>query len=151
MVQKGILPPTLKMILTPYYQPAARQSPIHLHHPEFPSCSKSPMPCTKPESLGDDQTKSASLGAHADGRKEGQLETPLVKQSNDITGKHRDGEQHPLEPALVSEEEGKVVSKCERQGLKSPSACEGMEGPGEPQQTTAVDDFSHADCKKSVD
>ena len=43
------------------------------------------------------------------------------------------------------------MSKYERQGLKSPSACEGMEGPGEPQQTTAVDGFSHADCKTSAD
>ena len=68
MVHKGILSPTLKMIFTPYYPLPARQSPIHLQHPEIPSCSKSPMPCTEPESLGDDQTESASLGAHADGR-----------------------------------------------------------------------------------
>ena len=72
-----------------------------------------------------------------------------------MTGKHRDGEQNPLEQAQVSEEEVKVVSKCECLALKSPSACEGMEGPGEPhpvtQQTTAVDGISHVDCTRSPD
>ena len=61
------------------------------------------MPCTEPESLRDDQTDSASLGAQADGRKEKQLETSIVVQPDDMTGKHRDGEQNPLEQAKFSE------------------------------------------------
>ena len=69
------------------------------------------MPYTEPESLGDDQTKSAYFGAQADGRKEEQLETLLAVQPDDMTGKHRDEEHNLLEQAQVSEEEGKVVSK----------------------------------------
>ena len=48
-----------------------------------------------------------------------------------------------------------MVSKCEYLALKSPSAYEGMEGPGESQpvtqQTTAVDRASYADCTTSPD
>ena len=55
------------------------------------------MPCTKPDSLRDDQTKSSSFGAQADGRKEEQVETSLKVQPDDMTGKHRDGEYNPLE------------------------------------------------------
>ena len=44
------------------------------------------MPCTEPESLGNDQTKSASPGAQAGGRKEEQLETSLAVQPDDMTG-----------------------------------------------------------------
>ena len=44
------------------------------------------MPCTEPESLGDAQIDSTSLGAHADGRKEEQLETSLAVQPDDMTG-----------------------------------------------------------------
>ena len=40
-------------------------------------------------------------------------------------------EQNQLERAQVSEEEGRVVPKCKCLALKSPSACEEMEGPGE--------------------
>ena len=153
MARKGILPPTFKMIIKKYCplpdRPPARQSPVHLQHPEILSCSQSPMPCTEPESLGDDQTDSASLGAQADGRNEEQLETSLVVQPDDMTGKHRDGEKNPLKRAQFSEEEGKVVPKCECLALKSPSACEGMNGPGEPhsvtQQTTVADGISHPD------
>ena len=68
------------------------------------------MPYTAPELLGDDKTKSASFGAQEDGRKEEQLETSLAVQPNDMTGKHRDGEQNPLERAQVSEDEVKVVA-----------------------------------------
>ena len=82
MARKGILPPTLNMVLERYYplpdrQPA-RQSPVHLQRPEISSGLQSPiMPCTKLESLGDEQTDSTSLGAQADERKEDQLETSL--------------------------------------------------------------------------
>ena len=55
------------------------------------------MPCTKPESLGEDQTKSLYFGAQAEGGKEEQLETPLAVQPDDMTGKHRHGEHNPLE------------------------------------------------------
>ena len=72
-----------------------------------------------------------------------------------MTGKHRDGEHNPLERAQSSEKEGKVVSKCEVLALESPSACEGVEGLGEPhpvtQQTTAIDCVSYADCTRSPD
>ena len=113
------------------------------------------MPYTEPGSLGDNQSNCASLGAQAYGRKEEQLETSLAVQLEDMTRKHRDGEQNLLERAQVSEEEDKVVSKGECLALKSSSAWEGMEGPGEPhsvtQQTTAVDVVSHAGCKRSPD
>ena len=65
------------------------------------------MPCTKPDSLRDDQTKSPNFGAQADGRKEEQLETSLAVQPNDMTGKHRDEEHNPLEQPQVSEKEDK--------------------------------------------
>ena len=106
--------------------------------------------------MGDDQTDSASLGAQTDRRKEEQLETSLLAvQPDDMAGKHRAGEQNPLDLAQFLEEEDKVVSKCECLALKPPSACEGMEGPGEPhsatQQTTAADGVSYAGCTRSPD
>ena len=65
-----------------------------------------------------------------------------------MTGKHRDGEQNPLERAHVSEKEGKVVSKSEYLVLKSSSACERMEGSGEShpvRSETAANGILHAD------
>ena len=83
------------------------------------------------------------------------METFLGVKLDNLTGKHRHGEHNLLERAQVSEKEGKVVSKCECLALKSPSACKGMEGPGEPhsvtQQTTPVDGVSHAYCTTSPD
>ena len=38
------------------------------------------------------------------------METLLAVQPDDITGKHRDGEQNPLERAQVLEKEDKVVA-----------------------------------------
>ena len=70
---KGILPPTLKMILKTYYPLPARQVPVHLQQQKIPSCSPSPMPCTKPNSLRD-QTKRWYFGAQADERKDEQVE-----------------------------------------------------------------------------
>ena len=154
IAKKSILPPSYKMVLNKHFPlPPARQSSVYPQHPEISSCSQLPVSCTEPDSLGDDQTKSASCGAQVDGRKEEQLETLLAVQPDDMTGKHLDGEHNPLEGAQVSEEEGKVVSKCECLALKLSSACEKMEGPGEPhpvtQPTTAVDGVSHADCTRS--
>ena len=106
---KGILPNTLKMILKTYYSLPARQAPAYPKHPEITSSSQSPMPYTEPESLGDDQTKSASFGAQADGRKEDQFETLPAVQLDDVAGKHRGGEQNPLERAQILEDEDKVV------------------------------------------
>ena len=76
---KGILLPTLIMvILKKYYPPPVRQSPVP-PHPEIPSCSSS-LPCTEPESSRDDQTKSDSLEAPlVDGPKEEQSEIPLTQ------------------------------------------------------------------------
>ena len=51
---KGILPTTIKMILKTHYPLPARQAPVHPQQQKIPSCSPSPMPRTKPESLGDD-------------------------------------------------------------------------------------------------
>ena len=68
------------------------------------------MPCTKPDSLRGDQTKSSCFGAQADGKKEEQLEASREEQLNDTTGKHRDGEHNPLERPQVSEDEDKVVA-----------------------------------------
>ena len=150
MAQKGVFPPTLKTIFKTHYPLPARQSLIHRQHPKIPECSQPSLPSTETDSFGDDQTRSASPGAQTDGRKEEQLETSLAVQPDDMAGKHRDGEHNPLERAHVSEEEGKVVSKC-----KSPSACEEIERPGEPhlvtQQTPAVDGVSPADCTRSLD
>ena len=67
------------------------------------------MSRTKPRSLRDNQTKSSSFGAQADGRNEEQLETSLKVQSGGMTGKHRGGEHNPLERPQASEEEDKVV------------------------------------------
>ena len=75
MAAKDILPPTLNVNIKTYYPLPAHQAPVHPKHPAISSCLQLPMPYTEPESLGDDQTKSASFGAHADGRKKEQLET----------------------------------------------------------------------------
>ena len=108
MAKKGISPPTFKMILRKYYPLPVRQSPV-LTHSEIPSCSPS-LTCTEPESWEDGQTDSDALAAQAGGRKEEQLETSLAVQPDDMTGKHRDGGQIPLEQEKFLEEEGKVVS-----------------------------------------
>ena len=68
------------------------------------------MPYTEPGLLGDDQTKSVSFGAQADGWKEEQTGTALAVQSDDMTGKHGDGEQNPLERPQGSGGEDKVVA-----------------------------------------
>ena len=107
---KGILPPTLEIILKTYCPLPARQGPLRPQQQKIPSCSLSPMPCTKPDSLRDNQTKSSSFGAQADGRKEGQIETLLEVQPDDMTGKHRDREHNPLEQPQVSGDEDKVVA-----------------------------------------
>ena len=109
MAAKGILPPTLKMILKRYYLLPVRQSLV-LPHPENPSCPSS-LPCDEPKSSEDDQTESDSLGAPVDGPKEKQSEISLAVESNDMTGKHWDGEQIQLERTQLSEEEGKIVPK----------------------------------------
>ena len=88
--------------------------------------------------MGDDQTKSESLGAPADGREDERLEDLLVAQSVEIK----------KERVQVSEEVGKVVRKHEYLALKPSSACEENEGPGEPHSVTlqtAADGISHAD------
>ena len=100
---KGILPSTNKMILKTHYPLPARQAPVYPQQQNISSCSPSPMSCTKPEPLGDDQTESSSFGAQADGRKEEHLETSFEVRLNDMPGKHRDGERNPLESPQVSE------------------------------------------------
>ena len=108
---KGKLPPTLKLILKTYYPLPARQTPVHPKHPENSLCLQSPMPYTEHELLGDDETKSASFGAQqADGREKEQLETSLAVQPDDMTRKHRDGEQSPLERQVSENEDNKVVT-----------------------------------------
>ena len=102
---KGILPPTLEIILKTYCPLPARQGPLRPQQQKIPSCSLSPMPCTKPDSLRGNQTKSSSFGAQADGRKEEQIETLLEVQPDDMTGKHRDREHNPLEQPQVSGDE----------------------------------------------
>ena len=78
---KGILPPTLKMILKTYYPLPVRQAPVYLQQQEKLSCQQ-----------------------------EEQLETSLEVHPDDIAGKHRDGEHKPLERPQVSEDEDKVVA-----------------------------------------
>ena len=51
---KGILPLTLEMIIKTYYPLPARQAPVHPQQQRIPSCSPSPMPCTKLGWLRDD-------------------------------------------------------------------------------------------------
>ena len=68
------------------------------------------MPYSKPESLGDDQTKSVSFEAQTNGRKEERMKTSLVVQPDDLTGKHRDREKNPLKRPQVSEDEDKVIA-----------------------------------------
>ena len=129
MAANGILQPTRKMILKKYYPLPVRQSPV-LPHPEIPLCLSS-LPCTELESSEDDQIERGSLEALADGSEEERSEIPLAGEPDDKTGKHRDGEQIPLERAHFSEGEGKVVPKRAFPALKSPSACKGLEGLGE--------------------
>ena len=76
MATKGILPPTLEIIVKKYYPLPVRQSSV-LPHPEIPSCS-SPLPCTELESLGDDQTERDYFGVPVNGPKEEQSEIPLA-------------------------------------------------------------------------
>ena len=79
---KGILPPTLKMILKTYYLLPARKAPVYLQQQhEISLCSQ-----------------------------EEKLETSLGVQPGDMMGKHRDGEHNPLERPQVSEKEKNVVA-----------------------------------------
>ena len=129
IARKGILPPTFKVILEKCYPLPVRQSPV-LPHPEIPSCSSS-LPCTEPESSGDGQTESDSLGAPVDEPKEEQPEIPLAVEPEGMTGKPRDEEKIPLEREHFSKGKGKVVPKRTLSVLKSPSACKGLERPEE--------------------
>ena len=83
MEKKGILPPTLKMILKTYYPLPVSQPPLPPQDKKTPSYPP-PLPCTEPDSLGDDQTKSESPGAPTDGREQDQLEVSLVEQPEKI-------------------------------------------------------------------
>ena len=127
--KKGMLRPTLKTVLKKYYPPTVGQSPV-LPQPEIPTCSSS-LPWTKPKSSGDDQTESDYLGAQTDGRNEEQFEISLAGESDDITGKHRDWEQIPLEQAQCSEGKDKVVPKRECQALKRLPAGKRLDKPAE--------------------
>ena len=95
MARKDIFPSTLTMTTKKYYPLLVRQSPVP-PHPETPSYLSS-LSCTESESSGDDQTESDSLEAPADGSEEERSEISLVGESDDMTGKHRGGEQIPLE------------------------------------------------------
>ena len=137
MQKKSISPSALETIPKTCNPLAARQSLVLQQYPEMLSSSKSLL-CTKPESVGDDQTESGSLGAPADGRKDEQLEISFVAQP----------EENQLERTQVSEKEGKVVPKRGWLALKSLSAWEGMEGPGQPHPVTpqtAANGISHTD------
>ena len=147
MTAKGILPPTLKMILKKYYPLPVHPLPVS-PHPEIPSCS-SPLPCTEPESSGGDQTKNDHVGAPSDEPEEERSEIPLAVYLDDMTGKHRDLEQIPLEKAPFLGGEGKVVPQ-----RASPALKKGLKGPEKlhiDMQQTAVDGFSQADCTRSTD
>ena len=104
MAAKGILSLTLKIILKMYY-------PLPVSpHSEILSRSTS-LPCTEPESSGDDRIESDSLGAQADGREEELSEIPIAGEPDDMTGKHRDGKKIPLKRAQFSGE-GNVVPQA---------------------------------------
>ena len=91
---KGILPRTGMIILNKYYSLPVHKAPVHSQQLKVRSCSPSSVSCIRPDSLRNDQTKSASLGAQADERKGKQLETSLEVQPDDMTGNHRDGEHN---------------------------------------------------------
>ena len=76
MAKSDILPSTLNMNIKKYYSLPVHQTPI-LPSSEIPPCS-SPMPCTEPESSGDDQIESDSLGEQVDGQEEERWEISLV-------------------------------------------------------------------------
>ena len=82
-------------------------------------------------------------------------EIPLAVQPDDMTRKHLNGEQVPLERAQISEGESKAVPKRAFPALKAPSICKGLKGSEElyfeVPHTTAVDGISHADCTRSTD
>ena len=67
-VKKGILPPTVKMIIKTYYHLPPHQAPVHPQQQEIPSCPQ-----------------------------EEHLKTSLAVQPDDMTGRHRDGQHNPLE------------------------------------------------------
>ena len=124
MAAKGILPPTLKIVLKKYYP-----LPVLLH-PKIPSRSSS-LPYTEPESSGDNQTENDSLGAPADVWEEKRSETPLAVEPDDMTGKHQDQVKIPLERAQFLGGEGKMMPKRECPALKSPPAGTRLDKPGE--------------------
>ena len=93
------------------YYPLTVHQPLVPPYPQIPLCL-SPLPCT-PESSGDNQTDSASLGAPVDGQGEERLETSFTVQPDDMTGKHWYEEKIPLERAPFLEREGKAMPKRE--------------------------------------
>ena len=89
MGAKGILPPTLNMILKTRYPLPAQQKPQPVSsQSEMQSCP-SPFPCAEPELLGNGQIKTASLEALVDGQEEERWETPLAARSDDMARKHQ--------------------------------------------------------------
>ena len=116
MAAKGILPPTLGMIVQTHYPlPVQHQSPVSLP-PDIPP-SPPPLPSTEPESLGDDEIKS----------KESSLKARAV---DDMMGKHSDMESKRT---------------CSTLKLSLQRAGTGVEAPGQPRQRTAVDGYTDTD------
>ena len=74
MAVTGILPLTFNIILKTVHSLPVSPNPVHS------------LPCTKPESSGNDQIESYSFGAQE------WSEIPPAVQPNDMMGKHRDQE-----------------------------------------------------------
>ena len=102
MARKGILPPTLKMILkTRYPLPCTGSESSgddQIESGSFKALadgqeeerSSSLLPCAEPESSGYDQIETDSLEALTDGQEEERWKIPLVAGPNDMTERHRE-------------------------------------------------------------
>ena len=101
MAEKGIWPPTIKVILKTHYTlPCAesellgedqieRDSLEALANGQKEEQSPSPLPCAEPESSGYDQIESDFLEAPEDGQEEERLEIPLLVRPDDMMGNIR--------------------------------------------------------------
>ena len=89
MAKKGILSP-YKMVLNKHFPLPRHHSPVYPQHPEISSCSQSPMRHTELESLGEDQTKSASFREQANDGSRNSWKPYSQYTPDGSTEKHRD-------------------------------------------------------------
>ena len=120
MARKGILPLSLRMILTIHYPLLVQQQPPPVSPPSDILLYPTPLPCIEPESLGNDQIKSKhnSLEAPANIQENKRREIILLHAIIKETVESEECDEHYVHVCKEERIEDKVEPKCECSALK---------------------------------